>query len=419
VQELVHRNDQELELTVIACALVWPECVGEPWSEMPVEVFYGEKNRQVWKEIKSQHREHGAFDLSTIIASFRAKGQLEDAFDTVTAAYRVYDGYHPCSAYASLYAHQLKRLYVIREKAKATQQYQANLAAGDTDGNAKLMLDALLTALDSTVRTYEPRSDEELAELIGPGSRYRTGISDIDGLTGGMAKPGLNILAARPSVGKSSLARSVIRRVVQRGDRVFWYSKDQSENQVLELEIAKLRGLNTDQVRRMDSSEAMRAIAEIRKDVWRDRVTLVDRPMPLADLLTAVHGATPDLVVIDYLQILDTGHDDEYESITAASKALKTLAFQLRIPILALAQFNRGYRPGQVPSLAHIRGSGQIEQDADQVWALDRDTTIATTEHQEADLYVLKNKVGPTGKVTLHWHARTASYEQTSRGGFA
>jgi replicative DNA helicase len=419
VQELMGRHDHDLELTLIACALVNPACVSEPWATMPVEVFYLESHRRVWKEICKQHQEHGSFDLSTIIAAFHAKGQSDAAFDVIIPAYRIFDSYHPCSAYAGLYAHQLKRLYVIREKAKATNQYQANLAAGDQDGNAKLLLDALLTALDTMVKTYEPRTDEELAELIGPGSRYRTGISDIDNLTGGMAKPGLNILAARPSVGKSALARSIIRKVVTRDDRVFWYSQDQSENQILELEIARVLRKTTDDVRRMGSGEAAAAIAEIRRDVWRDNVTLVDRPMPLSDLLAAVTGATPDLVVIDYLQILDTGHDEEYASITAASKALKTLAFQLRIPILALAQFNRGYRPGQVPSLAHIRGSGQIEQDADQVWALDRDTTIATTEEQEADLYVLKNKVGPTGRVILHWRAKWASYEQTGRVGFA
>jgi replicative DNA helicase len=419
VQELTGRHDRDLELTLLSCGLVNPECIGEPWAAMPDGVFYGEGNRRLWQEMRRQYSENGAFDVSTIIAAYRAKNRLDDVGSVIIPAYRILDGYHPTSAYAGLYAHQLKRLYVIREKAKATQQYQAQLAAGDTDGNAKLLLDALLTALDATVRTFEPRSDDELAELIGPGSRYRTGMTDIDGLTGGMAKPGLNILAARPSVGKSALARSIVRQVVTRGDRVFWYSKDQSENQILELEIAKLRCVSTDEVRRMSTSEAAKAIAEIRRDVWRDKVTLVDRPMPLSDLLTAVHGATPDLVVVDYLQILDTGHDDEYASITAASKALKTLAFQLRIPILALAQFNRGYVPGKVPTLANIRGSGQIEQDADQVWALDRDTTVSTTSEQEADLYVLKNKVGPTGKVTLHWRGRTASYEQSSRRAFA
>lgn len=418
MQELIHRHDKELELVLIACALTWPDCVGEPWAHMPEEVFYSEKNREVWKEIRKQHREYGAFDMSTIIAAFHARGQHDTAFEVVMPAYRLWDGYSPCSAYAGLYAHQLKRMYVIREKALATQQYQASLAQGDEDGNAKLLLDAVLTALDSTVSTFEERSDDELAELIGPGSRYRTGIKDIDDLIGGMAKPGLNVLAARPSVGKTALARRIIGKAADRGESVFWYSKDQTENQLLTLEIANLYRISTDEVRQMPTAEAIKAIREVRSGLWKDRVALVDRPLTLDQLLNAIHTNTPDLVVIDYIQVIDTGHDDPVERISAASIALEDVALLLRVPVLALAQFNREFRYGQTPSIAHLKGSGQIEQDADQIWALDRDTTDPSDE-QEATLWILKNKVGPTGKVNLHWRGKTATYEQTYRGGFA
>ena len=93
-----------------------------------------------------------------------------------------------------------------------------------------------------------------------------------------------------------------------------------------------------------------------------------------------------------------------------------SLAFTLRIPILALAQFNRqGDGRKGPPSLTNLRGSGQLEQDGDQVWALDRDTTLSTLEEQEATWYVLKNKVGATGSVTVHWRGKWASYENAAR----
>ncbi len=416
MSELSHRHDKNLELMVLACCFAQPEVLEEPWVAMPTEVFYGERNRQVWGEINRQHSQRGSFDFATVVAAFRIRGDTRIALDVLNPCTKVFDGsYHPTSAYAHLYAHQLKELYVAREKGNAALKYQAAIAKGENQNEARLELDAVLTVLDSAVQNFDERSDEELAALIGSGARYETGFFDFDRLTGGMAKPGLNILAARPSVGKSALARGIIRNVAARGERVLWYSQDQSENQILELEIARYKKLDTKQVQRMPFDEVAQSIREVRRNVWHDHVTLVDTPVRLDNLLTLIKTNTPSLVVIDYLQILDTGHSDEYESVTAASKALKTLAFTLRIPILALAQFNRGFERGKAPSLTNLRGSGQIEQDADQVWALDRDTTISTLEEQEATWHVLKNKVGATGAVAIHWRGKWAAFENAAR----
>ncbi len=416
MSELIHRHDQDLELTLLACCFCHPDCLGEPWAAMPTEVFYGERNRHVWDEIQRQYAQHGAFDFATVVAAFRVRGDFTIALDVLNPLTHIFGGdYHPTSAYAYLYAQQVKELYVVREKGKAALKYQSAIAKGDDQNEARLELDAVLTILDSAVSSFDERSDEDLARLIGPGSRYATGYGDFDHLTGGIAKPGLNILAARPSVGKSALARGIIRNVAARGDRVLWYSPDQSENQILELEIARHKRLDTKAVQRMPFDEVAQGIRDVREKVWRDRVTLVDTPVRLESLITLIKTNTPSLVVIDYLQILDTGHSDEYESVTAASKALKTLAFTLRIPILALAQFNRGFERGKAPSLSMLRGSGQIEQDADIVMALDRDTTISTNEEQTAVWHVLKNKVGATGSVPIHWRGRYASYESAAR----
>lgn len=418
MSELTGRNDRELELTVLACCFAYPECLDEPWAAMPTEVFYSERCREVWDEILKQYSAFGAFDFATVVAAFRVRGDTHIALDVLNPVVQIFGGtYHPTSAYASLYAQQLKELYIVREKGKAALKFQDAIAKGQDQNEARLELDAVLTVLDSAIQNFDERSDEELAALIGSGARYETGFGDFDRLTGGMAKPGLNILAARPSVGKSALARAIIRNVAARGGRVLWYSQDQSENQILELEIARYLRSDTKQVQTMPPAEVAKAIRQVRERVWHDRVTLIDTPIRLDSLLTLVKTSTPSLVVIDYLQILDTGHSDEYESVTAASKALKTLAFTLRIPILALAQFNRGFERSKAPSLTNLRGSGQIEQDADQVWALDRDTTLSTLQEQEATWYVLKNKVGATGSVTVHWRGRYASYENAVVGG--
>lgn len=416
IADLINRHDQQLERTLLACVFANPASLDEPWTAIPDELFYLESHRQVWREIRTQWRADGGFDFASIDAAFRAKGQTDIISQVLLPCLAVFEGYyHPTSAYAHVYARQLRQLYVAREKARATLAYQAAIARGDDQAEARLLLDAMLTALDAGELHAGERSAEELADQIGTGSRCLTGIRDLDDLTGGMAKPGLTILAARPSVGKSALARVIVRNLAARGERVFFYSQDQAENQVLELEIARYLRTDSASVRQLEREQIIAAIKAVRSNIWHDRVQLIDTPLALGQLVAAIGSSMAGLVVIDYVQLVNTGHDSEYESITAASKALKGLALSLRVPVLAIAQLNR--QQTSAPSLVQLRGSGQLEQDADQVWVLERDTTVASTEEQEAVLYVLKNKVGPTGRVTLHWRARYASYEAASRRG--
>ena len=416
MQQLSGKHDKQLELTLLACCLVNPTALNEPWAAMPDEVFYLESHRELWRELQRQYQDAGWYDLSTVVAAFHERGKAEMMLNVIHPAIAEFEGaYHPTSAFAYQYAAQLKRLYVMREKGNALNRYHAVVANGDEDPNsARLELEAVVAALDAMIGGSEDVTDDELIELILHG-RHSTGIPDLDKASGGLARPGLNILAAKPGVGKSALARTIIRHATNNGQRVFWYSQDQAQNQVFELEVARLKRISVEMVRKLGENELRQAIETVRNEVWRSLVILVDRPLKLAQLTANIKTAAPALVVVDYIQIIDTGHSDEYEAITATSKALKTLALQMRIPVLALAQFNRQYRAGQPPSLAQLRGSGQIEQDADVVWALDRDTTLATTEEQEAYLYILKNKVGPTGKVPLHWRGKWASYESAVR----
>ena len=416
--ELIHTHDQDLEATLLGSILVWPDHMNEPWCAIPDEAFYIDSHRTWWREVRRQHHTDGGFDATTLAAAFRERGEYDTFHDVFLRILGQQLGdYHPTSYYAPAYARRLKRLYVMREKARAVRKFEQQTRDDPENPDARLELEMVLHVLDEMLADGHERTDEQLAREMGPEGRYEIGFPDLDRLTGGFARPGFNVVAARPSVGKSAFARTVIRKAAARGDRVLWYSKDQSENQIFELEMARAMRVDTTAIRALDHQRRVAGIKHVRQDIWHGNVTLVDRPIPLTQLLTLAKADLPDLMVIDYLQILDTGHDDEYDRITQASIALKTLAFQLRIPILALAQFNRGHQQGK-PSMSNLRGSGQIEQDADQIYALDRDTTLQTDQAQEATIYVLKNKVGGSGSAKLHWHGRYASYESAARTGF-
>ncbi len=146
----------------------------------------------------------------------------------------------------------------------------------------------------------------------------------------------------------------------------------------------------------MPETELRSAIRNIRRDVWRDRVTLIDKPLTLPVLLSHARSSGAGLIVIDYLQAVDTGvpSESEYDAVTRTSKALKALALEMGAPVLALSQLSRAAKNGEPPSLTHLRASGQIEQDADQVWGLERDTTDDSRASQEVTVQS-KNKTGP------------------------
>lgn len=195
---------------------------------------------------------------------------------------------------------------------------------------------------------------------------------------------------------------------------MFWYSGDQSLSQIYELEIAHVKRSGQLRISEWEYEKRVKAVEHIKTQVWRDRVILIDDPLTLPRLTSLARASNAGLVVVDYLQIVDTGIRDEseYASVTRVSKALKALALEMNVPVVALAQISREVNPNEAPSLRHLKSSGQMEQDADQVWGLQRDTSVSSDEPQQATLHILKNKTGPTGRVPLSWIGDYASYEE-------
>lgn len=406
--------DTQTEEMLLGAFLLRPELLGEPWAMLTDDSFYGEANRTVYGIMRRQMDSHGYVGVHTVMMDLRLANQAA-LCPHVPGMLAVYCEQHPeTSDIAELCASRLLDLYRARETDTVLGTARQRARDGVPLTEVQMEVEALLRAINSTDGDSNMPSIDELLEQMQT-ARVATGYSEVDKITGGgLTNSELNIVAARPSVGKSGFARGIIRRFLKNEKRVFWLSQDQSISQILELEIARFKHSDTDSVRAMSREDKREALVQL-LDFWRDRLVLIDKPLKLLDILTAARFAQPDLVVIDYLQIINTGSSEEYDSVTQASKAFKGLAQELGVPVLALAQFNRQFKSGEVPSLAHLRSSGQIEQDAGQVWALDRDTTMGGTGSQEAQLYVLKNKTGPQGRATLTWVGRFGSYESAAR----
>ncbi len=263
---------------------------------------------------------------------------------------------------------------------------------------------------------------ERALRLLEGGRRIPTGFKALDKhLLGGLPKGGMSVLGARPSVGKTSFARKVVRHVLERGGRVYWASFDQASEQILLMEAALRCGQPYALLADFPSGRAQieRALAEL-VSAYEGRWILDDRvasARTLASRVKRVHKVYPiDLVVVDYLQFLpsDTPKGD-LERVSETSRILKRLAIELDLAVLALAQLSRSveYRSEKQPVLADLRDSGQIEQDADVVLALHRDTALSGSTPVPAKVLVLKNKVGPTGEVLVEWDPAFAEYRDS------
>lgn len=259
------------------------------------------------------------------------------------------------------------------------------------------------------------------------GRRYiPTGLKELDDLlSGGLPRGAFTVFGARPSMGKTSFARRIARSAIAHGARVYWFSFDQAAEQLLLLEACREMQVPLDTVRRYveedkglgeEVQEVLRGLASRWKDIW-----IFDERLAPADVLAhrvrRYHRQHRiDLLVVDYLQLIPASHPraSDIERVSFASRTLKSLAIEMDIAVLALAQLSREVerRPGKVPVNSDLRDSGQLEQDADLILLLHRPGYYDEAQDPgAAKIIVSKNKIGPTGSVALRWNPHLAEFE--------
>jgi replicative DNA helicase len=251
-----------------------------------------------------------------------------------------------------------------------------------------------------------------------------TGFRDLDELLGGLHKQDLIILAARPSVGKSSLAQCIAHGVAGAGYRVDIFSLEMSAKQTLHRLIAIDSGVDTQHVQHYKFSQAQKSAYMVslgRLDSLP--IAIDDRPaLTIADIRSRIlrRGAQigmPSLVVIDYLQLMSTPRQRENrtQDVSEISRGLKALAKELDCPIIALSQLSRAVegRTSHVPMLSDLRESGAIEQDSDIVLFIYREELYDkdTDKKGIAELHIAKHRSGPIGVVLMRFDAPTTRFQ--------
>lgn len=259
-----------------------------------------------------------------------------------------------------------------------------------------------------------------------------TGFKGLDNLLGGLQRSDLIILAARPSVGKTSFALDIVRHVgVNAKMPVGLFSLEMSKEQLVDRLICAQGNIDLWKLRSgklSDKDDDFPKIGEALATLSEAPIYIDDSPTAnimsirtKARRLHAEHGLA--LIVIDYLQLMEgrtSKSDNRTQEVAEISRGLKQIARELEIPVLALAQLSRAVEMTKpaIPKLAHLRESGSIEQDADVVMflyrkAVDRNyqpDELTPEEKNIGELHIAKHRNGPTGMIKLFWDATRASY---------
>lgn len=254
-----------------------------------------------------------------------------------------------------------------------------------------------------------------------------TGYRALDNILAGLQNSDLIIIAGRPSSGKSSLALNIAQHVATKeGIPVALFSLEMSKDQLGDRLLSAEAGIDGWRLRTGNLSdddfpkigEAMAKLSEA--PIFLDDTAAINvlEMKTKARRLQSEHGL--GLIVVDYLQLMNgRGQENRVQEISEISRALKGLARELNIPIIALSQLSRALesRPSKIPQLSDLRESGSIEQDADVVLMIYREEYYdpETERKNIADILIRKHRNGPIGSVELYWHPERLQFRNLDK----
>ena len=420
----------EAEQSVLGSILLDNEVYAQIEGTLQAEHFYKESHRKIWRACERLFRRNEPMDLVTLTEELRQTGELE-AVGSVPYLIGLADSV-PTAAYAESYAR------IVAEKAVLRDLISASGSIMQTAYDQALPLEQILDKAESGIfelssnkRTHAfegmpslvADSFAQINELFtnpDPITGLRTGFKELDNMTAGLQPSSLNVLAARPSMGKTALALTIGQAVALReGTTVGIFSLEMSAVQLVMRMLCSEARVDMSRVRNGQLSDRdFQRLADTAGRMSEAKIFIDDAAdMTVMELrsrsrrLMAEHNL--GLIVIDYLQLMQGssrsgGGENRQQEISSISRGLKALARELDIPVLVLSQLSRAVesRPNKRPMLSDLRESGAIEQDADLVMFIYRDEYYDPHSEKQgiAEIILGKQRNGPVGTVELQFH---------------
>lgn len=439
----VPRN-QEAEQLVLGAALLEPEEVVPTLADrLKPEHFYYRAHQIIYRTILDLFEDGGHADAVAVANRLEEKGQLSKVggrsylaeivgqVTTITAV----------DHYAGIIEDKALRRWLTEAGGRVSElAQQEDLPLEGVMDRAEEAVFAIAERRSAPsfhlVREFLEGHLEMLMEIHKdphrrPVSALSTGFEEFDALTSGLRRSDLTVLAGRPGTGKTSLALGIIRHAaVEEKKKVGMFSLEMTKEQVLERLLCAEAQVDLQRLRDGYLPASKWGLIAEAAGRLHDAVILVD-DASTASILSIKAKARQmmkrhdglDLVAVDYLQLVEAGirSDVREQQIAYISRALKALARELRVPVIACSQLNRAVerRESKRPQLSDLRESGAIEQDADLVVFIYRpdyyDDPDQTGPVAEAEVIIAKQRNGPLGKLRLMFNKSQARFYDPAR----
>ena len=420
-------HSTEAEQAVLGSMLIDAACVKDVMGQLQPDDFYLRQNREIFETIYTMFVYSRPIDGLTVAGELEKAGLANDGTRAYLAQLMEVT---PTSANVLEYVRLVREKALLRSVAAAAAEITAMVqegtgAPGDVLEAAEQKIYAIRRGRSAqsmaTIQVVLQEVMEHLAELSAQGGKtlpgLSTGFSAVDGKINGLNKSDLLLLAARPGMGKTSMALNVaLNAAKESGQTVAVFSLEMSRDQLVTRLLASEGLIENTRLISGDLQESdWVKIAEGASSLSRLDIRIDDNPLlTVADMNAKCRRIENlGLVVIDYLQLMTSAGGKGYsgenrqQAVSDISRMLKIMAKELQVPVLCLSQLSRANekREDKRPMLSDLRESGAIEQDADIVMFLYRDDYYKEDSEKRniAECIVAKNRHGETGKVELRW----------------
>ncbi len=438
LKDKVPPHNAEAEQACLGAVLIDPESVANVLRFLRPEDFYVNANREVFAGIISLYEKGQKADLITLTDELRLLGTLDRAGGPGYIANLT--SVTPSSANVEYYARIVQEAAVRRNLLRLSADIVVR--AHDDSTESAVVLDEAQARIFEICQNRQATSYKSVKELLPETIKtierlfknknaftgVPSGLGDLDSMTSGFQDSEFIVIGARPSVGKTALALSMASHIaVKERISCAFFSLEMADMAIMQRLISSEARIASNKIRTgLIKPSDFSALMEAAGRIYEAPLYIIDMPnMKLLDLRTMVRRLKAEkdikIVFIDYLTLITHENADlpRWEQIASISRSLKALARELRIPIVALSQLKREAE-GKQPTLADLRESGSIEQDADLILFLHRERESNKTREERSDmieteLIIAKQRNGPVGKVEIAFIPKYTRFESIDK----
>ena len=423
-------QNKEAEMSVLGLCFLDNSLIGKILEELNGDMFYNDANKKIYEAIKKMYENNIALDITTIteeldkskdLAAVGGIEYLTDVIDSVVTASNI-----------DYYINIIKEKAIIRRLINTatdiiTESY-------NEEENITSLLDNAEKSILEVIRSRQTTEFRPINEILKNAqaqleflsqnkstiSGLETGFYDLDKATSGLHEGEMIVLAARPGMGKTAFALNIATHAAKTTKKaIAIFNLEMSAEQLVNRMISAIGGidgrkLQNGQLNQNDWKKYNEAISQLANtNIYvEDNASITSNDIRAKCRRLATKPEGLGLIIIDYLQLLTTGGkrpESRQQEVSDISRSIKTMAMELKVPVIALAQLSRNAekRENNEPMLADLRESGSIEQDADIVMFINRKdyykakTELGKNENVETDIIIAKHRKGGTGKFTV------------------